>query len=180
MQADNKMELLKIGVSNKYQKQGIAKQIISYVANDMRDLGAQELILEVRKKNTAAQKFYQKIGMKQIATREKYYSDGEDALVFGGPLPILAKDVGGMNLLTDSNSSATKDANHPIIFSVESSCDETACALTCDGEVVSDVVASQVDFHKRFGGVVPEIASRKHIEAICGVADECIEKSKFN
>ena len=94
--------------------------------------------------------------MNQIATREKYYSDGEDALIFGGPLPILTKDVGGMNLKTDSNSSTTKDVRHPIIFSVESSCDETACAITCDGEVVSDVVASQVDFHKRFGGVVPE------------------------
>ncbi len=119
MQSDNKMELLKIGVSNKYQKQGIAKQIISYVANDMRDLGAQELILEVRKNNSVAQKFYQNIGSKQIATREKYYSDGEDAIIFGGPLPILNKDVGGMNLKTDSNSSNTKDAKHPIIFSVE-------------------------------------------------------------
>ena len=65
------------------------------------------------------------------------------------------------------------------IMAIESSCDETACAITANGEVISDVVASQIDFHKRFGGVVPEIASRKHIEAICGVADECIEKSKF-
>lgn len=173
------MELLKIGVSKNFQNQGIASKLISYIANDMRDLGAKELILEVRKKNLAANKFYQKIGLEQIATRKKYYSDGEDALVFAGPLPIMSKDVGGMNLETDSNSFAKKNAKHPIIFSVESSCDETACAITCDGEVVSDVVASQVDFHKRFGGVVPEIASRKHIEAICGVADECIEKSKF-
>ena len=41
--------------------------------------------------------------------------------------------------------------------------------------LVADVVASQIDFHARFGGVVPEIASRKHIEAICGVCDECLD-----
>ena len=43
------------------------------------------------------------------------------------------------------------------------------------GNLVADIVASQVDFHARFGGVVPEIASRKHIEAICGVCDECLD-----
>ncbi len=64
----------------------------------------------------------------------------------------------------------------PLILAIESSCDETAAAVI-DGEGVlrSDVVASQVDFHARFGGVVPEIASRKHIEAICGVCCEALD-----
>lgn len=64
----------------------------------------------------------------------------------------------------------------PLILAIESSCDETAAAVI-DGEGVlrSDVVASQVDFHARFGGVVPEIASRKHIEAICGVCGEALD-----
>ena len=64
----------------------------------------------------------------------------------------------------------------PLILAIESSCDETAAAVIDDGEVLrSDVVATQVDFHARFGGVVPEIASRKHIEAICGVCDEALD-----
>ncbi len=64
----------------------------------------------------------------------------------------------------------------PLILALESSCDETAASII-DGEgtILSDVVASQVDFHARFGGVVPEIASRKHIEAICGVCNECLD-----
>ena len=68
------------------------------------------------------------------------------------------------------------DAPRPLILAIESSCDETAAAIV-DGEgvLVADVVASQIDFHARFGGVVPEIASRKHIEAICGVCDECLD-----
>ncbi|WP_451917395.1 tRNA (adenosine(37)-N6)-threonylcarbamoyltransferase complex transferase subunit TsaD [Adlercreutzia rubneri] len=64
----------------------------------------------------------------------------------------------------------------PLILAIESSCDETAAAVIDGGEVLrSDVVATQVDFHARFGGVVPEIASRKHIEAICGVCDEALD-----
>ncbi len=64
------------------------------------------------------------------------------------------------------------------ILSVESSCDETAVAIVRDGrEVLVDCIASQVDLHKVYGGVVPEIASRKHVEAIYGLADEALEKS---
>ncbi|MBR5260206.1 MAG: tRNA (adenosine(37)-N6)-threonylcarbamoyltransferase complex transferase subunit TsaD, partial [Eggerthellaceae bacterium] len=67
-------------------------------------------------------------------------------------------------------------AQHPLILAIESSCDETAAAvIDGEGRLLSDVIASQVDYHARFGGVVPEIASRKHIEAICGVCDECLE-----
>lgn len=67
-------------------------------------------------------------------------------------------------------------ASRPLILAIESSCDETAAAVVdAAGNLLADVVASQVDFHARFGGVVPEIASRKHIEAICGVCDECLD-----
>lgn len=62
------------------------------------------------------------------------------------------------------------------ILSVESSCDETAVAIVRDGrQVLTDCIASQVDLHRLYGGVVPEIASRKHIEAIYGLADEALE-----
>ena len=53
------------------------------------------------------------------------------------------------------------------ILAVESSCDETAVAIVRDGrKILTDCIASQVDLHRIYGGVVPEIASRKHIEAI--------------
>lgn len=61
------------------------------------------------------------------------------------------------------------------ILSVESSCDETAVAIVRDGrEILTDCIASQVELHKLYGGVVPEIASRKHIEAIYGLADQAL------
>ena len=61
------------------------------------------------------------------------------------------------------------------ILAVESSCDETAVAVVRDGrDVLADCIASQVDLHRIYGGVVPEIASRKHIEAIYGLADQAL------
>lgn len=176
MCADNNMELLKIAVDKDFQHKGIAKKILSLLANDMRNLAANKMILEVRESNINAINFYKSLSMKEIHKREKYYSDNEAAILMQGLLPIIDKDVAGMNLKSNKHES---DAQHPIIFAIESSCDETACAITCNGKIVSDVIASQVDFHKRFGGVVPEIASRKHIEAICGVAQECIEQAQL-
>ena len=53
------------------------------------------------------------------------------------------------------------------ILAIETSCDETSAAVVADGkEVLSNIIASQVEFHKKYGGIVPEIASRKHIEVI--------------
>ena len=64
------------------------------------------------------------------------------------------------------------------ILAVESSCDETAVAIVRDGrQVLCDCIASQVELHKIYGGVVPEIAARKHIEAIYGLADQALEKA---
>ena len=61
------------------------------------------------------------------------------------------------------------------IMAIESSCDETAVAIVRDGrEILTDCIASQVDLHRLYGGVVPEIASRKHIEAISGLADQAL------
>lgn len=64
------------------------------------------------------------------------------------------------------------------ILAIETSCDETAAAVVRGGNrVLSNVVASQIDVHKRFGGVVPEIASRNHLEAVNAVVEEALERA---
>lgn len=68
-----------------------------------------------------------------------------------------------------------------LILSVESSCDETAVALVRDGrQVLTDCISSQVPLHRIYGGVVPEIASRKHIEAIYGLADQALKEARVS
>jgi len=65
-----------------------------------------------------------------------------------------------------------------LLLCIESSCDETAAAVVRDGrEILSNVVATQIEVHARYGGVVPELASRKHLEAINPVIAEALEKS---
>ena len=64
------------------------------------------------------------------------------------------------------------------ILGIETSCDETAASVTKDGrEVLSNVVYSQIPLHEIYGGVVPEIASRKHIDKIIYVIDEALKQS---
>ena len=64
------------------------------------------------------------------------------------------------------------------ILAIESSCDETAAAVVRDGRtVLSNCVASQIEMHTIYGGVVPEIASRKHVEAVTGLADQAIAQA---
>ncbi len=67
-----------------------------------------------------------------------------------------------------------------IVLGIESSCDETAAAITKDGrEVLSDVIYSQAEIHSKYGGVVPEIASRRHIEKIIYVVDKALSDASL-
>ena len=227
---DGDVQILKVGVDPAWRRHGIARELLSRVASDARDLGARTCSLEVRAGNEGAQAFYRALGFESLGARPRYYSDGEDALIMQGPLPLAHHDVAGMELQIDNalhsqeelraraeldgaaedsatrrsaaqdpadpscaallrsdddldgaqtvapSSAAPSSHARPFILAIESSCDETAAAIVDgEGNLVADVVASQIDFHARFGGVVPEIASRKHIEAICGVCDECFE-----
>lgn len=82
-----------------------------------------------------------------------------------------------------TNHAHERAAGHeaPFILAIESSCDETAAAVI-DGKraILADCIASQIDFHKRFGGVVPEIASRKHTEAIVPTVMYTMEQAGLN
>src|SRR5882757_3699217 len=66
------------------------------------------------------------------------------------------------------------------ILGIESSCDETAAAVVADGrEILSSVVASQIDVHRKYGGVVPELASREHLRQIVPVVREAMEQARI-
>ena len=65
-----------------------------------------------------------------------------------------------------------------ITLGIESSCDETSAAVVINGRrVLSNIIASQIDLHKEYGGVVPEIASRKHVELIIPVKDQALKEA---
>jgi N6-L-threonylcarbamoyladenine synthase len=67
-----------------------------------------------------------------------------------------------------------------LVLGIETSCDETAAAIVRDGhEIVSSVIASQIETHKRFGGVVPELASREHLDKIVPIVEEAFSQAKM-
>jgi len=67
------------------------------------------------------------------------------------------------------------------ILGVETSCDETSAAVVVDGQYIrSNIISSQIDVHQKFGGVVPEVASRKHLEMINGVLQEALDKAEIS
>ena len=66
------------------------------------------------------------------------------------------------------------------IMAIESSCDETSVAVVKNGrEIISNIISSQIDMHKKFGGVVPEVASRMHLEVINNIVREALEEAKI-
>lgn len=77
-------------------------------------------------------------------------------------------------------ASITDCQNDTIILAIESSCDETAVAIIKNGyEILSNVVSTQIEIHRRYGGVVPEIASRKHLELINAVVQEALDQANM-
>ena len=76
-----------------------------------------------------------------------------------------------------SNKPVTLDENS-FIMAIESSCDETACAIVRGGrEVIANIVASQISIHEKYGGVIPEIAAREHLEAVNVIVEEAFKQA---
>lgn len=146
----------------------VENELLAHMASDARDLGATEY------------RFAQAASC-SAATADARATDVSVAAETAPLARLLSnRDVAGMDLRLggDMVAAFVSPDSRPLIFALESSCDETAAAIVDgQGEIIANVVASQIDFHSRFGGVVPEIASRKHIEAICGVCDACFEQA---
>ena len=181
---DGDLQILKVCVASEARRRGIARTLVARMADDARNLAARTASLEVREGNAGALAFYSAMGFVSQGVRPRFYGDGEGACIMSASLDSLVAPEAAATVAKDKhNDHFTQDKQNdplvtPRILAIESSCDETAAAvIDGDGILRSDVVASQIDFHARFGGVVPEIASRKHIEAICGVFDEALTQA---
>ena len=88
---------------------------------------------------------------------------------------ILERPFGG-----DKVRISTDGKDRTLIFAIESSCDESACAIVENGrKVIANVVATQIPIHQKYGGVIPEVAAREHLETINAVIEECFEQANI-
>ena len=188
MEVEGEGHILNLAVRADARGQGVGSALLMALFDEALRRGLDRLTLEVRPSNAAARAMYEAAGFSEEGRRPSYYADsGEDALImWTGPLtsePMRvavacvakrAAAIGSVSIERDG-SGLGSGPSEDIVLAIETSCDETAAAVMRGGrELLSSVVASQVDFHARFGGVVPEIASRKHVEAISGVVDEAL------
>ena len=150
-------DLTKIAVKEEYRHKGYGYKMLKHLLRTAQDKDCEFMHLEVNVNNAEAIKLYKNNKFEIMRTRTHYYENGDDAydmmrgLIEPKPKKILA---------------------------IESSCDETACAIVDEElKVFSSVVTSQIDVHSRFGGVIPEVASRMHVEQISTIVKEAIKQA---
>lgn len=140
-----------IAVEEAARRQGIGAALLDALLAEARARRATEVFLEVRADNPGAEALYATRGFTRIALRPSYYQpDGVDAVVMKAELP------------------------RPLVLGIETSCDETGVGIVRGTELLANVVASSMDEHARYGGVVPEIAARAHLEAMTPTIEEAL------
>ena len=191
MVVDRDMEILDVAVASAHRRSGIARKLLAHVSYDAQMLGCTTSSLEVEDGNDAAISLYEGLGYKAVGRRRAYYGAGRDAVVMRADLPLVlpldpaspeptAASARDWPLAEPGRSAREREeiARRNPILAIESSCDETAVAIIdAEGRLLANQVSTQIDFHARFGGVVPEIASRKHVEVIAGVVDAALEEA---
>ena len=137
-----------IAVTDSHRRVGIGRELMQRLIEQAAKLSATEVYLEVREDKPAPQKLYEQLGFQRIDRRENYYQpDGVAAIV--------------MRLDVSPNTNS-----QPVVLGIETSCDETGIGIVRGTTLLANVISSSMDQHARFGGVVPEIAARAHLEAL--------------
>ena len=160
--ASNQADIQTIAVDPALRGQGYGRKLMEKLLSEAQNLHATEVILEVRADNPAAQSLYSSIGFDHIDTRKRYYQpDDVDAWI------MRAMIAAG----TDTE---------PVVLGIESSCDETGIGIVRGSTLLANVISSSMDQHARFGGVVPEIAARAHLEALQPTLMQALHDAKLS
>lgn len=147
-----------IAVSAESRGRGLGRLLLNALTVRAAALRAKEVFLEVRADNQVAQGLYLDFGFKVIGTRKGYYQpDNVDALV----MQLTLK-------------------REPLVLGIESSCDETGIGIVRGNELLANVISSSMDQHAIFGGVVPEVAARAHLEALTPVLNQALEEADIS
>jgi N6-L-threonylcarbamoyladenine synthase len=154
----NQADIQTIATSPSVRGKGYGRALMNALTAKAKELSAKEIFLEVRADNTTAQKLYEMFGFTRIGIRKNYYQpDNVDAFVM-------------------KTSINTKE---PIVLGIESSCDETGIGIVRGNQLLANVISSSMEQHAIFGGVVPEVAARAHLEALTPVLDEALNKANI-
>jgi len=151
-----------IAVSDSHRGSGIGRALMQSLLEVAKKQGAKDILLEVREDKPTPQALYGSLGFVAIDRRENYYQpDGVAAIVMR------------LDLELGTNSA-------PIVLGIETSCDETGIGIVQGNKLLANVISSSMDQHARFGGVVPEIAARAHLEALDSVLAQALKDANIS
>ena len=151
-----------IAVSEEHRGKGLGRDLMKALIHEAQQLEAKEVWLEVRADHLIPQKLYESLGFEAIDRRENYYQpDGVDAVV------MRLKLKGGKVF-------------EPIVLGIETSCDETGIGIVRGSVLLANVISSSMEQHDRFGGIVPEIAARAHLEAMEPTLSKALSDAKIS
>ena len=143
-----------IAVSDSYRGRGFGKRLLEALLSQAKRLGSEQVLLEVRIDNEAAIKLYQNFGFERIDIRKRYYQpDDVDALI--------------MRL----------KIQQPLVLGIESTCDETGVGIVRGNRLLANALHSSMDEHSKYGGVVPEVAARAHLEAMAPTLEKALQEA---
>jgi N6-L-threonylcarbamoyladenine synthase len=176
-----------IAVADGSRGRGIGRALLTRLVAEAHARGAREVLLEVRADNPVAQSLYSSLGFEAIAVRPHYYQpDDVDAVVMrvaltatppavaeprDEPAERAASAAPGAEAHVDEGDAA--DAG-PLVLGIETSCDETGIGIVRGQTLLANVISSSMDEHARYGGVVPEVAARAHLEALTPAIDAAL------
>ncbi|POH70168.1 bifunctional ribosomal protein alanine acetyltransferase/tRNA (adenosine(37)-N6)-threonylcarbamoyltransferase complex transferase subunit TsaD [Cryobacterium zongtaii] len=168
-----------IAVAEEARGRGLGRVLMLSLITEARKRGARETFLEVRADNPGAQHLYRSLGFEDLGVRRGYYQpDNVDAIVMRLPIPpaeMQFTDAAAARPAADPAAPAAAPAasaaparplnrTNPLVLGIETSCDETGIGIVRGTTLLSNTIASSMDEHARYGGVVPEVAARAHLE----------------
>ena len=160
--ATSQGDIQTIAVEKESRGQGLGRALMIALLEEAKSANLQEVFLEVRADNPTAQGLYRSLGFEQIDLRKRYYQpDDVDAVV--------------MRL-----KFSKENAHQPLVLGIESSCDETGIGIVRGNTLLANVISSSMQMHERFGGVVPEVAARAHLEALQPSLREALAKANVS
>ncbi|OUE23372.1 tRNA (adenosine(37)-N6)-threonylcarbamoyltransferase complex transferase subunit TsaD [Clavibacter michiganensis] len=179
-----------IAVADGSRGRGIGRALLTRLVAQAHARGAREVLLEVRADNPVAQALYSSLGFEPIAVRPHYYQpDDVDAVVMrvalseAPPEPTEPRDAPAGAAsgahdepAPDAGTDDDPDAG-PLVLGIETSCDETGIGIVRGQTLLANVISSSMEEHARYGGVVPEVAARAHLEALTPAIDAALAEA---
>lgn len=145
-----------VAVAEPARGRGLGRVLIEHLLEIASMNGAEQVLLEVRDDNEIAQSLYRSLGFEQISVRKGYYQpSGQDALIM------------------------RREIKQPTVLGIETTCDETGVGIVRGNRLLANALHSSMDEHAKFGGVVPEVAARAHLEALQPTLQNALDEAQL-